>query len=74
MKLYRFEARVADSPEPTVDWFRAATESEARTLWEREARECGLPMSKTTVEVREATEKEIRLLEGGPFGKATCAS
>jgi hypothetical protein len=60
---FRFEATVVGMSEPMVDWYYGKTESEARAAFDEDAHRYGLPMDKTTVTVRPATEKETEICE-----------
>lgn len=56
MTTFRVIARVEGVREPFVDWYDAATEAEARALWDEDAHRYGLPVAKTTLTVEEVTE------------------
>lgn len=46
-----------------VDWYYGETEAEARADFDEDCHRYGLPMDKTTVSVREATEAEAKVCD-----------
>lgn len=62
MQWWRIEARVEGIREPFVDWELALTLTLAATAWEDGARTNGLPVEKSTVTIRRATDEEARRL------------
>lgn len=60
-RWFRIEAKVQGIKEPFVDWYEASDEAEAVGLWDEDAHRYQLPMDKTGITVREATEKEASL-------------
>lgn len=60
MKLFRATTTVEDTKGTFVDWFRANNQEEARAGWETEAKACGVPVEKATVEFTECDTETLK--------------